>query len=303
MNELNRGFNLNMADNQEEQNEVIEEVQNEETEVIDETSEENNAPAGEVESESEEQSEDDEIVVSIGEDSPSEDEEVKQAPDWVRNLRKENREKERRIRELESKLNAPKEADKPLQLGAKPSLDQFDYDAEKYEAALEVWYETKRMIEHKEAEAKAAAEKQQQQWNETLKAYEAKKTQLKVKDFAEAESVVTDTLDETKQGIILHAAKDPALLVYALGKNSKKVKELASISDPVKFAYAIGGLEKELKVTNRKAPPPPPEKRVKGTAPLSGTVDSTLERLREEAARTGDMTKVMAYKRQLRNKS
>jgi hypothetical protein len=302
MNELNRGFNLNMADNQEEQNEVIEEVQNEETEVIDEISEET-APAGEVENqESEEQSED-EIVVSIGEESPSEEDEVKAAPDWVRNLRKENREKERRIKELESKLNAPKEADKPLQLGAKPSLDQFDYDAEKYEAALEVWYETKRMIEHKEAETKAVAEKQQQQWNETLKAYETKKTQLKVKDFADAENVVTDTLDETKQGIILHAAKDPALLVYALGKNPKKVRELASISDPVKFAYMIGGLEKELKVTNRKAPPPPPEKRIKGTAPLSGTVDSTLERLREEAERTGDMTKVLAYKRQLRNKS
>lgn len=261
------------------------------------------ASAGDVNEEDQSLGDDDEFVVQIGEDSPPNEDEVKQAPDWVRNLRKENREKERRIKELESKLNAPKEADAPLQLGAKPSLDQFDYDAEKYEAALEVWYETKQMIEHKEAEAKTAAEKQQQQWNETLKAYEAKKTQLKVKDFADAESVVTDTLDETKQGIILHAAKDPVLLVYALGKNSKKVKELASISDPVKFAYAIGGLEKELKVTSRKAPPPPPEKRIKGTAPLSGTVDSTLERLREEAARTGDMTKVMAYKRQLRNKS
>lgn len=301
MNELNRGFNLNTADNQKEQEEVIEDSQNDETEVIDETSEET-APAGEVENEESEEQSEDEIVVSIGEDSPSDEDEVKQAPDWVRNLRKENREKERRIKELESKLNAPKE-EKPLQLGAKPSLDQFDYDSEKYEAALEVWYETKRMIEHKELESKAAEEKQKQQWNETLKAYETKKTQLKVKDFADAESVVTDTLDETKQGIILHAAKDPALLVYALGKNPKKVRELASVSDPVKFAYMIGGLEKELKVTNRKAPPPPPEKRIKGTAPLSGTVDSALERLREEAARTGDMTKVMAYKRQLRNKS
>lgn len=293
---------MSTADNQKEQNELIEEVQNEETEIIDETSEEN-APAGEVENEESEEQSEDEIVVSIGEESPTEEEEVKQAPEWVRNLRKENRDKERRIKELESKLNAPKEADKPLQLSVKPSLDQFDYDAEKYEAALEVWYETKRMIEHKENEAKVNAEKQQQQWNETLKAYEAKKTQLKVKDFADAESVVTDTLDETKQGIILHAAKDPALLVYALGKNPKRVRELASINDPVKFAYMIGGLEKELKVTNRKAPPPPPEKRVKGTAPLSGTVDSTLERLREEAARTGNMSKVMAYKRQLKNKS
>jgi len=31
---------------------------------------------------------------------------------------------------------------------------------------------------------------------------------------------------------------------------------------------------------------------------VSGAVDGTLERLREEASRTGDMTKVIAYKRQ-----
>jgi hypothetical protein len=292
-----------MAENQDEQLPDEAGIQDSETNLINETSEEDAAAGNVDEGSNESPEEDGEIVVLIGEDSPTEDEDVKPAPDWVRNLRKENREKEKRIKELESKINAPKEADKPLQLGAKPSLESFDYDADRYEAALEVWYETKRMIEHKEAENKAAAEKQQQQWNETLKAYEAKKAQLKVKDFAEVESVVTDTLDETKQGIILHAAKDPALLVYALGKNPKKTRELASINDPVKFAYMIGGLEKELKVTNKKAPPPPPEKRIKGTAPLSGTVDSTLERLREEAARTGDMTKVMAYKRQLRNKS
>lgn len=261
------------------------------------------AIAGDVNEEDQSLGDDDEFVVQIGEDSPPNEDEVKQAPDWVRNLRKENREKERRIKELESKLNAPKEADTPLQLGAKPSLDQFDYDAEKYEAALEVWYETKQMIEHKEIEAKVEAEKQQKQWNETLKAYETKKAQLKVKDYAEAESIVTDNLDSTKQGIILHIAKDPALLVYALGKNQKRVSELASINDNVKFAYMIGAIEKELKVTNKKAAPPPPEKRVTGSAPLSGTIDSTLERLREEASKTGDLSKVLAYKRQLKNKT
>lgn len=301
MNEI-LGAQMTTAENQNEltidQNESqdIDESLNNETGSTD-------ASAGDVNEEDQSLGDDDEIVVQIGEDSPSEDDEVKQAPDWVRNLRKENREKERRIKELESKLNAPKEADAQLQLGTKPSLDQFDYDAEKYEAALEVWYETKQMIEHKEIEAKVEAEKQQKQWNETLKAYETKKAQLKVKDYAEAENIVTDNLDSTKQGIILHIAKDPALLVYALGKNQKRVSELASINDHVKFAYMIGAIEKELKVTNKKAAPPPPEKRVTGSAPLSGTIDSTLERLREEASKTGDLSKVLAYKRQLKNKT
>jgi hypothetical protein len=52
-----------------------------------------------------------------------------------------------------------------------------------------------------------------------------------------------------------------------------------------------------LKVTSRK-PSAAPEQIVSGNAPKSGTVDNTLERLRAEAERTGDLTKVMAYKRQ-----
>jgi hypothetical protein len=35
---------------------------------------------------------------------------------------------------------------------------------------------------------------------------------------------------------------------------------------------------------------------------MSGTVDSSLERLRADAAKTGDFTKVLAYKNQLKNK-
>jgi hypothetical protein len=87
------------------------------------------------------------------------------------------------------------------------------------------------------------------------------------------------------------------LVIYALGRNPKKAKELAEIKDPVKFAFAVAKLEKDMKVTNRKQAPAP-ERVVTGTGRSSGAVDSQLERLREEAARTGNMTKVIAYKRQ-----
>jgi hypothetical protein len=94
----------------------------------------------------------------------------------------------------------------------------------------------------------------------------------------------------------------PALVVYALGKNPEKAKELSEIKDPVKFAFAVAKLEKDLKVTNRKASTRTRENRVRNW-PLSGAVDSTLERLREDAARTGNMTKVIAYKAQKRSAS
>lgn len=247
---------------------------------------------------------DDEVVVSIGEESPPQ-EEKEPAPEWVRELRKNYRELQREKRELEARLTTSQKAEeKPLSLGAKPTLEQFDYDAEQFEVALERWYENKRKVQEQDNAKKAEQQKAEQDWQNTLKNYGSLKSQLKVKDYDDAEHVVLESLNETKQGIILHGAKNPALVVYALGKNPQKVKELASIDDPVKFAIAIGGLEKELKVTSRKtASPPPPESKVRGSAPISGAVDSTLERLREEAARSGDHSKVFAYKQQLKRKS
>lgn len=129
--------------------------------------------------------------------------------------------------------------------------------------------------------------------------YNKAKTELKVKDFDDAEGFAQEVFSVTQQGVMLQGAENPALVIYALGKNPKKAKELASINDPVKFAFAVAKLETQLKVTNRKASTAP-EKIVTGTGRVSGTVDSVLERLREEAARTGNMDKVMAYKRKLR---
>ena len=99
--------------------------------------------------------------------------------------------------------------------------------------------------------------------------------------------------------MILQGADNPALVVYALGKNTKRAKEIASIKDPVKFAFAVAKLETTLKVNSRKTPPPP-EKTVSGSGNSSGTVDSTLERLRGEASKSGDFSKVIAYKKSLK---
>jgi hypothetical protein len=112
---------------------------------------------------------------------------------------------------------------------------------------------------------------------------------------------VQEQFNVTQQGILLQGLDNPALVVYALGKNPKRAKELASITDPVRFATAAGKLEAQLKVTNRPKPPAPPRV-VTGSAPISGSVDSNLERLRAEAEKTGDMTKVLRYKQQMRAK-
>jgi hypothetical protein len=237
----------------------------------------------------------DEVVVSIGEEPPPPEEQTR-APDWVRELRKSHRDLQRRNRELEEKAKAVAVEQKP-QVGKKPTLEDLDYDAERYEAALSSWYDQKRRADEVEGKAREAAAAQDRAWQAKLDSYGKAKAELKVRDFEDAEHFAQETFSVTQQGVMLQGAENPALVIYALGKNPTKAKELSSISDPVKFAFAVAKLEAQLKVTPRKAPPPP-ERAVRGTAPVSGTVDSALERLREEAARTGDMSKVMAYRRQ-----
>ena len=240
---------------------------------------------------------DNEVIVSIGEDAPPPDEQA-HAPGWVKELRKANREKEKRIRELEAKLTQTTEK-KPVALGAKPKLEDFDYDADKFESALTDWFERKRQADTEANKLQQAEQAQKQVWQEKLEGYGKAKAELKVRDFEDAEAVAQELFNITQQGIVLQGADNPALVIYALGKNPKKAAELAKIEDPVKFAFAVAKLEKELKVTNRKAAPAP-ERMISSTGRVSGAVDSTLERLREEAARTGNMTKVIQYKAQKR---
>ena len=240
---------------------------------------------------------DNEVIVSIGEDAPPPDEQA-HAPGWVKELRKANREKEKRIRELEAKLTQTTEK-KPVALGAKPKLEDFDYDADKFESALADWFERKRQADTEAQKLQQAEQAQTQAWQEKLDGYGKAKAELKVRDFEDAEAVAQELFNITQQGVVLQGADNPALVIYALGKNPKKAAELAKIEDPVKFAIAVAKLEKELKVTNRKAAPAP-ERMISSTGRVSGAVDSTLERLREEAARTGNMTKVIQYRAQKR---
>ena len=244
----------------------------------------------------------DEVVVSIGEESPPQEEEAR-APEWVRELRKSNREKERKIRELEAKLNTTATETKPVALGKKPTLEECDYDSDEYEKKIAAWYEDKRLHDAAEAEVVAQRDAESKAWQDKLDSYAKAKASLKVRDYEEAEAFALDTFNVTQQGIVLQGSENPALVIYALGKSQKRAKELSSITDPVKFAFAVAKLETQLKVTNRKATASPERTIASGGGRLSGSVDSTLDRLRDEALKTGDMSKVMAYKRGKKSKS
>ena len=273
------------------------EAEEPEAELEDEAEEVSDDEDSDTEAEADDADEDEGFVaVTIGgEAPPPEDEEAERAPEWVRDLRKQYREEKRRNKELQEQLAKTTGATKVAELGEKPTLEKSDYDTDRYEKELAAWYERKRKHDEVEAARQAEAQAADREWKQKLEGYQSAKATLKVRDYDDAEEVVQDAFTVTQQGMILQGADNPALLVYALGKNPKRAKELASIKDPVKFAFAVARLETQLKVTKRKASSKP-EPTISGTGRPSGSVDSTLERLRKDAEKTGDYSKVYAYK-------
>lgn len=255
------------------------------------------------EGEAEPVAEADEVLVIIGDEEPPAETDADRAPQWVRELRKSHRELQRKVREYEERERvAPAAEPAAVVLPPKPTLEAADYDTEKYEAELEAWYRKRDQSEAAKRQAQTQADEQQKAWQQKLEAYGTAKKSLKVRDYDDAEHTVMDALSNTQQGIVIQGAENPALVVYALGKNPKKAKELAAVTDPVKFAFAVAKLEAQLKIQPRKQPPAPERSVPTGTAPVSGSSDSTLERLRAEAEKTGDHTKVIRYKQQLKVK-
>lgn len=242
---------------------------------------------------------DEDRIVTIGDPVPEEvegEEEKPETPEWVKKVRKANRSLEKENKRLKKELEARSTAvKKPPEVGPEPTLKSCGYDEGKFRQEVAAYESRKREVAAFEERQKKSAEEQQKRWESQTTRYVERKAAHGFKDFTDAEEVVTNTLDVTQQGIIVQGAEDSALVVYALGKNQKKLDELSKLTDPVEFAVAIGKLEAQLKVTKKETPKP--ERRV--TAPssgLGGNSDKVLEKLRTEAEKTGDYTAVRKYK-------
>ncbi len=252
------------------------------TEIDDESESDSGVDVGE-----QEESED-EVSITIGDEKQDDDVTRSHAPKWVRDLRKEHRQTVRENKELKSQLHAlTTPVQQSEQLGAKPKLEDYDYDTDTYEQALENFYAKKQRADELAAKASAERDAQQREWQAKMDKYTAAKKSLKVSDYDDAEFAVQNTLSVTQQNVILHGSDNPELLVYALGRNPAKAKELAAITDPVKFAFAISKLENQLKVTNKKVAPAP-EKTLKSSGAGVSLSDDKLNALRDEARKSGD---------------
>jgi hypothetical protein len=212
---------------------------------------------------------DEEVVISFGDEAAPASEEA--APEWVRDLRKRSRELERENAELK-KAKAPEVP----QAGPEPTLESCDWDEDKFKADWRSWNDRKEAEERAKTEAEKSVEENRARFQAELSAYGDQKKTLGVKDFDSVEEEVTSLLPPLYQSILVSGAENKAKLIYALGKNPTKLRELASL-DPIKFAFAAGKLEGQLKV-ERRTVRTVPESEVRGSAQFK-RVDKLDDRL------------------------
>jgi hypothetical protein len=255
-----------------------------------------------------------ETVITLGDDAPAEEAEEAEAaaaPAWVRDVRKTNRELVRKTREQEAEIARLKGADDTaatpaaIVVGEKPTFESCAFDPDKFEAELTAWNKRKADAEAQQTAAVKTREAEEKNWRTRVDAVEGAAAKLKVRDPEGAVLAFEGTFSVLQRGIIMGAPEDAATsaaLRFALGSNPARAKALASIADPIKFAMKLADEIKEMKMTTRK-PAPVPERRVAGNVAGAAAVDNTLNRLREEAAKTGNHSKVIAYKNEQRKKA
>jgi hypothetical protein len=252
--------------------------------------------------ESDERGEDDDPNLETNDEQPEtvvafEGEEPEAEPEnsTVRQMRKALRDKDRELAELR-RTSAPK----PIEVGPKPGLWDEDIagDEEVYDKRLLDWQRSKDAAARQTEDQQEQSRKANEEWQADLGAFEQKKAALVLDDRDDMIDTATSALDMVQQAVVVKAAADPALFLYALGKSEAKRAELAKIQDPIKLAAAVARMEGAVKVTTRKAPAP--DRPVSGTARMPGGADKEIERLEKKAAANGgDRSELIAYKAKL----
>lgn len=197
------------------------------------------------------------------------------------------------------KILAEREPPPIIEIGEKPTLVSYEYDEEKYEAALDAWKERTVAAAAQAAKAGETNAHLQQEWDRDHQSYQAKRAALTFSDRDEAEGTATASLSPAQQVTIVQVADNPALLLYALGKHPLKLAKLAAITNPLKLAKAVALLEGKMTVAPRRKTPEP-EEIATGTAGFSAGGDKAREKLEREADKTGDRSKLIAYNEQRR---
>lgn len=248
-----------------------------------------------------------EVSVSFGETTDDEPEEVKQAPQWVKDLRKREREQAKRLkqqeREIEQLRTPTGQSVQIPQVRDKPTLEMHEFDPVAYEADLEKWVSEKSAADAKTREIEIKQQQEAQAAQQHYLNYQQRAKALNRPDYEQVELRVANALSPVQRSLMLEASDKTEMLVVALDNDPTQLERLSKITNAAKFAAEIGKLEGQLKVSKvSKAKPSVPDTNLSSTR-ASTTTDKQLEKLEQQARDTGDRTALNEYKRKLKSKS
>lgn len=216
--------------------------------------------------------------------------------DLVKHLRAE-------LRKAQSDKKALEQTSKPqpIVVGEKPTLwdDDIAGDEDKYDAAILAWDGRKRQAEAQANTVSDDQRKQNEIWQARTADFAQKRTAYPPALMNDCETALASTLSEPQRIAIIRYAKNPAALTVALGRSPAKLDALAKVEDIGEFIAATALLERDVKMPTRK-PSAQPDEPVRGSASMTASTDAELARLEKEADRTGDRSKIAAYRREKR---
>ncbi|HGE8334266.1 TPA: phage capsid protein [Serratia marcescens] len=193
------------------------------------------------------------------------------APQWVKDLRKNNREKDKELRELRRQLehiqSKPAEVQQPQSdvIPPKPTLESCEYDEAAFEQAMTDWHEKKGRAEQVKQQQQRQQQELQQRLTERLTKHQERAAKLPVKDYREMEDIVRQEIPVIQQEILIHAADEGSELVaYALGKNQQLRQRVAAETDPIRAAFLLGQISQQVKLAPKPKKAIKPEPEVRG---------------------------------------
>jgi len=191
-----------------------------------------------------------------------------------------------------------------------PKLEDFDYDDDKYNAAVQSYQDSRQRTIAREVATETAQQFNQSQQREEVdqkleakaRAHYERAGELKVSDYESAEDVVIERLGTTAVSELIGTLDKSAAVLYHLGKNPGTLEEIASLltENPLRAAMRLGAIESKLVVRPRLSNTPNPDDPLPGGSPGGSDIESQIDKAREKVA-AGKMTmdEYRAFKKSL----
>ncbi|CAB4140396.1 hypothetical protein UFOVP407_52 [uncultured Caudovirales phage] len=231
-----------------------------------------------------------------GDDGDQGEDEQPESNATIRRMRAEIRQLRREKREAQSRTVV--DVEDP---GPRPKLEDFDYDEDRHAEAVETWA-GKKFAAQQAAQAQQADDPITKDWNTKLTAFQEARVAITTQQ-PDAEDVLMDVnaaLDAGQMASIVQAFKGERAvsILLKIGADADTLERFADIRNPLELVAEAARLEAPAMTRKKPAIDAP----VKGKAPTAGPANKTLEKLEAEAARTGDRTKLIRYRKQLRER-